>query len=334
MSNIVVPNFHRDADFQDWVASLSEKEIQTWRTKDWNAMFEKLEHYVDNNRMLRLKCRFHNFFNNSKRYMPVAVFMSRDSRNVAALTKLYKNFRLEPAQFDIIRRTARQAGQFLAMKSDVHLEKIALMSHIRSHAEYEKVAQLASDIVLQQSEYAPQYKERMAVKSEFAEKQKFGGVAHLRDSRYPLEIIQPTIYYGFGGDSFAELMFHESAHAYLQTGTAMQEKLADRGIYPLAEMDRDFYRLMRYNYTFYLPSEGVVKSLRNYFKRDNGLQKYDDAAMFMKGYQRQPVEKYSYIYGMEAERAYRRDKKQLSERGALSMLQVLGVTCGYPYDVT
>ena len=49
MAVIEVPDFKTAQDFSLWVESLDDKFIQSWKTKDWLAMYEKLTAFVVSN---------------------------------------------------------------------------------------------------------------------------------------------------------------------------------------------------------------------------------------------------------------------------------------------
>lgn len=311
MSNINVPDFKQFEDFSKWVSDLPEQEIQQWNTADWNKMFEKLSAYVNNSKEIEIARKIKNLTCLKSKYSKDDIFCG-NKENLLALAKLYKNFRFEPQQLKNIRNLAKQAGALLAQDTQVHIERIATAPYSQCQEEYTYIAQKISDIVLQQSDYSDEDKEKMRAEIVYNPKLKFGG-----DTLFQNKKNRTRISHGDGEDFFVEIMMHECAHAYLQISGENQKELWKQGKKPLNNMDDDFAKLLQYNARFNLNLDWD-KIPEEYYKFMND------------GYRKQPMEKFSYVYGVEAERAYRRSSEKYSERTATVVAVLLNEFCGWP----
>ena len=313
MSNTRFLDFKQFDDFSAWVNSLPEEEIRQWKTKDWNKMFEKLVSYVENSNEIAIAQKIKNVTKIKNKWSKADIFRSHPE-NLLAFAKLYKNFRFEPQQLKAIKASAKAAGKQLAQDTQVHIENIATKPYSQSKKDYEYIAQKISDIVIEQSGYAGEDKEKMRAKFAYNAKLEFGGDTFFPDNKNE----STKISYGNGEDFFVEMIMHECVHAYLQVKTDHQKELWEQGKKPAAGLDDDFYKLMNYNSLFDLDSLNWEKI----------PPQYQD--IFNKGYRKQPFEKYSYIYGLEAERAYRANSGKHSERSAVPVSVMLCEYCGWP----
>jgi len=317
MSNTEFPDFKQFDDFSLWVSELPEKEIQQWKTKDWNKMFEKLISYIENSNEIEIALKIKNLTKRKHKWTKFDVFRNQKS-NLLAFAKLYKNFRFEPQQLKAIKKSAKEAGKQLAQDTLIHLENIALKPYSQCREDYEYVAQKISDIVLQQSGYSEKDKEQMKAKIAYNGKLEFGGDTFFPDEKNKAEAL---ISYGNGEDFFVEMLMHECVHAYLQVKSAHQEELWKQGKKPAVGLDDDFYKLLNYNSLFDLDSLNWNRIPQEYHEILNA------------GYRKQPFEKYSYVYGVEAERAYRANSGKYSERNAVPMSVLLSEFCGWPSKI-
>lgn len=309
--SIEVPDFKQFDDFALWVAELPEKEIRQWKTADWNNMFEKLMSYIEGSKEIEIARKIKNLTRIKNKYTKEDIFYNHEN-NLLAFAKLYKNFRFEPQQLKSIRNLAKQAGAQLAKDTRVRIERIATAPYSECKKDYEYIAQKISEIVLQQSDYPED--DKIEAEFKYDSKLKFGG-----DTFFPKNKNRKTqISYGYGEDFYIDMMMHECVHAYLQAGSERQKELLKQGKKPLKCLDDDFYKLLQYNSVFSL----------NFLDMSKIPEEYQ--AIFNVGYRKQPLEKFSYVYGIEAERAYRLNSGKNSERAAAMVAVLLSDFCGWP----
>ena len=137
MSDLQVPDFKDIQEFESWVNKLEDKEIQSWTTKDWLKMYEKIDAYVlgspDFDKIYResvpkliedkvLTGTVEDFMNNPAIGKKL-VFVKSSAKTRNLLGDLYANFRFEPEQFETIRKLGQKAGEQLAKESGILMEK-------------------------------------------------------------------------------------------------------------------------------------------------------------------------------------------------------------------
>lgn len=142
-------------------------------------------------------------------------------------------------------------------------------------------------------------------------------------NRRPRIVLGPCV-----RDDNVNVVFHEAAHAHLQhlkiTGSVLEN------VRPVEALDDEFYKLMQNNLNYYL-------SVNNIEKDGKPLAQVMDATSDRKAwfamryneekmYSNSPLERFSNLYGTEAERAFRRVSGQLTERGARDVAMFLDST--------
>ena len=168
-------------------------------------------------------------------------------------------------------------------------------------------------------------------------------VEKLKDGQYPLTRIfaddkmQSAGLAVTGYDSFDLLLnptllredavhigFHESAHLHLQNSHLSQQNMMKEGIVSVEGFSDDFYKLMQKNGEYYISPERARKEI------SDDLYNYFDVSEVRRinieahnSYHKQPRERFSELYGIEAERMYRRATGNYSERNALILNYVV-----------
>lgn len=348
MANLLVPDFKTSEDFVHWVENLDEKRIQSWKTEDWLTMYEKLSLMVDNDEKLKSEYREYikeykqtksqDFFNN---FQPqhdknteidsvlFRQYFTSHGDNLSAFVKLYTNYRFEPQQLRAIKELAKQSGKKISENPNIDLSEISgvMNSSVQHSDDIVNVAGMVDELIRNSTdlpnEKTPNIYATDAVKHGYGETVSFKDIYQIR--------------YGLAkSDAILELMFHESAHAHLQNFTPYQQSMLTKGKLPLeqyaAELNKDFYELMRYNNSFYVRPDFKNAYIASVCKNVNitkdeykgKLNKYQCS------YKKQPMERYSYIFGIEADREFRHQRKQHSERNALLVKNYLWRLMGVP----
>lgn len=346
MSEIKVPEFLRIEDFQEWARGLSNKEVQSWSTKDWNKMFDGLYDFVEKNADLDMWCRdkgnITSFIqkhgikisaedllnpDNINGYKRL-IFMDKAGKE---LGQLYSNYKFEQKQFDIIRQTARLAGE-----STVRLNAAELF--IRGFDISSDKLQFAAE----QLDKAVLFSAKtLTAPSQIKIQKSLNGRAgenYAGKNYSKMNLARPA------DDSFLRTVYHESAHAHLQANAGVQQAGLKSGIVPIQELGEDFYKLQKANHDFYYLPEDAIKRCTYIAALEQGSEELgleldkkvlrDTKRRIWNNYHRQPIEKFSEVFGIETERVYRRTTGQVSERGAMRIAEYLhaNAKCGAPMD--
>ena len=358
MAVIEVPDFKTAQDFSLWVESLDDKFIQSWKTKDWLAMYEKLTAFVDNDKAVEkdyrqyvkdlermeqpeklLMKKLRKWLNTPLKQLgkpdkinPIVLryhFVNQED-NIAAFVKLYNNYRFEPQQFEAIRELAKESGRKISEEQYIDLSRISgVMGRSVGHRESMLNAANKVDEIVREHTDLPDEKSAKIVISK--QKKRGSGDASNYDGN-------PRIRLGAAWmDAMLGVMFHESAHAHLQNSSIYQQKMLKEGQLPLKkysqELDRDFYELMRYNTSFYLSwdkGDVYVQSLLADKVNMTAKEVADKKTEAFNGYKKQPNERFSNVFGIEAEREFRREHNQYSERNAAWVRDYLEPLLGTP----
>lgn len=310
-----IPDFKTLSDFSTWAESLKEEEIQSWRTKDWNKMYEKLFAFI--NKSEEIEAEIPEFLKIRKIDVPVTEFSQKELElarrlvfidkqdAVSALAKLYANYRMEKENVKKIYDLAVEAGKKAAETGEISAAKTwmgeyAYKTGIKDKSTLSHDANLIEKIVYEQSSY-PEELEKLGYLRE-------GLRADIKLDSSPFNAgsvsnahRKPEIHisHRIGEDAPLDAMFHESAHAHLQIlKYGLKDKFAT--IKPRNEFDDDFVKLMVNNEMLYLIHVPIEK-----------------------GYRNQPREYFAHLYGHTAERSFRRKSKQYSERAIFSALEHL-----------
>jgi len=231
--------------------------------------------------------------------------------------KLYRNFRFEPEQSKYIRDIARKAGEKLA-DTGVSTAKFSIPSNDLDKRERDliDVAHSANDIVRKSTAYEKMGNEAMLNTMVEVDDMIWGsGDASPISkglSRMRLNSLKQW-------DATVQMFFHEAAHLHFQTQNPLQQDLfTQQNITAHPELGTDFQKLMDKNRQFYLHPTSIEKDLEVLagMPYEEYKKVYRKA---LRGYRSEPMERYSYIYGQEAERAYRRASGYYSERTAMKI---------------
>jgi len=327
---IKVPDFRTIQDFREWVKGLDEKEIQSWRAKDWNKMYEKLSQSIDNS--IEIEERIPAFLRSGKYFTQTdlrpedlseeklalakkKLFM-RGVENIFVMAKLYMNYRMEPEQLKKIYELAQKAGK-IASEHRSYGNVFGWDEDIKT-----KMKSIDS-IVLEQSSYPKVFKQRGILEyplhSYINLMEKDGStVGYTSNSKGTPQINIARI--DKYGDMRWGTMFHEAAHAHLQSKKSeFGEEIAK--VKPVETFDDDFAQLLNNNNDFYFDSDMYIKVVKKYKigtilycmgKTSGKLAK--KMLSTIAPYRRQPVEYFAHFYGYIAERSFRRVSGQYTER--------------------
>ena len=359
MATLSVPDFKTSEDFVGWVNGLEDKEIQSWKTKDWLAMYEKLTSLIDNDEKLKSECIQH--IKNLEKEIPLEKrligelrktfntplnkigkeniiidfsqrcrYFAEKADNIPAFIKLYNNYRFEPQQLKAIKELAKDNGKKISEEQDIDLSKISgIMSDSVTHRDDMLKTANAVDKIVKDNIDLPHEKSSQIHIS----------ISQGRGNAAKTNIASTSvIYLGLArSDSMMDVMFHESAHAHLQNSSMYQQVMLARNKLPMEkyadELNKDFYKLMSFSDSFYL-SPHVKDTYANLLIHQNNALTSEELGNKLKelrkGYKKQPNERYSIIFGIEAEREFRRQNKQNSERTAVYVKRYLQPLMGDP----
>ena len=348
--NIKVPIFKTSQDFRIWVNSLNDEYIKKWTSSDWNKMYQRLFYYIEYSpEMYKLFLKKFDEYkrnNNIKENTEIKMLSDEENfylraeafldnlENKKSLGYLYSNYRPETSQTKIIIKNARLAGKFAAKKGVIDLAKITYSSNIYaennkiyqekikniSKNEIEKTAKIINELVYNQTSFRKNLRKRKINPKELlasivffkAEESKRGNAAYT--NTLPLVKIN-----SMGNEKTIETIFHEFAHAHLQRIKSFKNPKLKflKTIKPLYKLDDEYYQLIENNNKLYI----------NYRQTED---------IDYKSYKNQPIEWFAFLYGMVAERYFRIESNQLSERGlfeAIGSLNYVNYAFSFPDNV-
>ena len=340
MSDLQVPDFNTLDDFKNWVKKLKDKEIQAWTTKDWLKVYEKIDAYIvspDFDRIFKeripqlIKNEIfigtaegvinHPDVNSFKR----AAFIEGDEEVRCLLGDLYSNYRFEEEQLKVIRRLGKEAGTELAKNEGIDLASLAIRTRQKTTDELLKVMALSNDIIINQTNYKNSSNEyyRNLFSFEVNDKIDVSGraVTCVDDDKSKLIMNSKKI-----GDSSVQTSFHEAAHLHLQNKLSIQRTLLTSSNIPaISELGEDFHKLMEKNKDYYVNplSSKQIEDNRQYYNFKDEKEIKKELKHDYNRYHKQPRERYSEIYSIEAERAFRSTTGQYSERNAIKVNDIL-----------
>lgn len=316
--------------------NLDTKEIQAFTAHDWVNFYRKLDVYVvsseDFNKIYQEKFDEmveKGFFPKlSKEQMQKMTAQQALNLQINQKRRLFvelnqpgsmmcilnRNYRFEPEQLKIIREMARNAGTKLA-EAGGDAVKVALPTKEYSDDAILDMAWRADDLTWKQTEFL-QNNSFYSTSSVQIDKNlsNFRGEATLIDDAHRRITLNPKN----AKDDIIHVAFHESAHSHLQTNSPAQIQLFLSGIMAKPELGKDFHELMAWNCYYYVSSE---RARRKYTRNLYDIFSRDEVRIIVKkmfnGYHKQPMERYSEIFGIEAERAFRKASGHKSERAAL-----------------
>ena len=332
MENLVIPEFKSSEEFVDWAKKLSEKDIQSFTAKNWVEFYDKLDNYVINS------AEFEKIYqeklpelvekgvfqkpSEQPSLLETAVLKRRTFTELDGtgdmLCKLNRNYRFEPEQLNIIRRMARVAGAKLA-ENGVDAAAVAVSGTEINANSVLNMAQIADDLTIQQTEFSKHEQRYPHSTIHIDEKMSYNGVAQQVSDAHHKIALNPNN----AKDEIIHTAFHESAHAHLQAGTQKQIMKLLNGEVANPALGTDFHTVMGWNGFYYITPERAQRHL-------DGLSQifsYNEMRAINKrlynSYHKQPKERYSEIYGIEAERSFRKASGQKSERAAMRVAQSL-----------
>lgn len=314
MSELQVPDFKNVYEFDRWVYKLEDKEIQSWTTKDWLKMYEKLD-----------------------KLQALRTYPEKESLK-DALIKLYRNYRLNEDDFKRMQEIGRKIGHNLAQqKMDFDLAAVNVKNDYIEGAR-EQLAKAADKAVYETSQYTKStdtplndYQKAGSKINIFKGSENpllYGGASPFDEYSSRIRISDAVI-----SDDFGVTPIHESIHAQLQSTRIEQQRvLAELGLKPEEGLSDDFYKLLQYNDKYYIrgadtESSGIYDDLSR--KLENGEITENEfhrlkAKTVFKGYAKQPLETHAEIIGSVAEHYYRQETGQLSERAARTFTNFVG----------
>lgn len=312
MSKVKVPEFENMRSFCQWVDKLRDKEIQSWKTKDWLDMYEKLDK------------------------LPQAATTVEETYLKEALIKLYRNYRLEEADFRSMREIGKKIGHNLAEQNlMVDLAGINIRNQF-TEGSREVFAEAADKAVYDATSY-PASQGTQLNKYEVAgskievfdavkEPGLQGAARKYNDYSSSIRISDETI-----TDVYGSVPFHESVHAQMQTlKEGQKEALEKLGIKPQESFSEDFYKLLQYNDKYYVHDTNdtilysdLERKLESGEITAKEFENFNSRQVF-RGYAKQPLETQAEIIGVSAEHYYRQKTGQLSERAARAFTDVFG----------
>lgn len=362
----IIPKFSSSQEFKTFAHSISEETVRGWSTNNWLEMFENLADYVDNNPEFDKEFRSHiekevreGTLTRKKAAEYLAdpkskrLYFVSNGENCEALGTLYRNFRLEEADFNAISAAAKKAGADLAESGSVDATRLAISVEKRGGYFSDLVPQpysmrntilntgeLVDNIVFNNSSYVGLVDSKTVLSDIH--------ISTINGGATSQGAVNSTIEYGSSYSRRQDaltVMFHESAHAHLQNATPWQQNLfSSDGIKPIEGLSDDFCQLMQFNKDFYihptdLPSFGknqelISNAFQHHLPQAEVSRLLQEQHTLTDYYQKQPIEKFSNIYGAEAERSFRKTSGQFSERVALNISNQLTDVLGKPSSVS
>jgi hypothetical protein len=309
MQDLEVPDFRSVAEFNTWAKAQKPAFIRQWVTEDWLQVYDELDCLVAQDAELAQKAQ-------EKGCSKTKAFLEEA---VSGLGHLYQNYCFEEEHFNTICEKATEVGTELAENEDNYFFDPAMLvtelnqdDHLRQ-AIVQGVGEKVSQIVHEMSELK-ECEENVATKVD--DTLDGVGVCQVKDQCIVVNSKEVR-------DEAVMTWFHEAAHAYLQVRSQQQRELWMDDKVALSELGNDFHELMLENNKYYLDSDLVAN-----LQKETSVKRQSGFSM----YSRQPVEKYSELFGIMAERAYRRESGYYSERGVMKIAKELRRDLGAPQE--
>ena len=355
-AGIVVPNFKTINEFVKWTDDLSDQEIRSWQAKDWNVMYKKLFLFIDfspevSDKVLSLINDGTITLNEGETLQNISherlsaykrkAFL-KDLTCAVSLGKLYRNYCPEPEQSKIINKLARCAGSRAASFKEVdslkiYFEEVMGMYRGGLSEAMERVA----EVVYDQTQFSKRERlnfEMMKFSNE--EDSALGASCYDNGGEVPILILNHK---KIAEKASLQTLFHESAHAFLQTIRTIKGKK----IKPVYKLSDEFYELMKNNDKLYLSSDinpwvTILEQNKDEMLRSGLVDEYFSLYKLAqkndyKSYQRQPVEWFAFLYGRVAERSFRKKSNQYgcedNLEQILHFLEEVDLRLGRPIDV-
>lgn len=336
MAEIEVPDFKSIGEFQSWVAGLDPEAIQSWKTEDWLKMYEKVDAYVASDDFARV------YKENAAELAGRGVFAQSSADdvfkmadNIAVRKKaftewtgdyfgiMYRNYHFEPETLAYITKIAQQDGQKLAAKS---FDAAALAISDTDKDITDKLYSIGK-ITEDGTHYGSTPETGKVYCGALVDRTINGGVAIPIERGKGLVKVNP----GVIPDRNISLAFHEFAHIYKQGQNPLQKELADKGFLAHPELGRNFQKLMEKNHEYYLTPERAQAVMNEVdYSLFSASEWRSISRRAYNGYHKQPMERYSNMYGVMAERAFRAASGQTSEQNAMRVADIIGGPRGMP----
>ncbi len=319
---VEVPDFEHIDDFKAWVAGLDERQIQRWKADDWYAVYEKVDDvraWPDwkYEQKLRAEGVADEFIKEAKALTEgdkVVYFNQKcfDYSCKDELDKLFKNSTLKPKEMDCVKRLM-QRNTVCASAND--LEELATYMYDRKVL-VKGMTETVENITANTTEYLPE--QRLNVNCEINEDIGASrGDANVRTKgKATIRMNTASV-----ADNSIGTAAHEAAHVHFQVGNHGQIELLQKGIMAHPELGKDFAALMMYNHEFYMHPDYID----DYCRAQGGVLLKEYQQNF-RGYSHEPIEKFSQVYGLQTERAYREVSGQISERAAMRINGIIDKT--------
>ena len=315
-------------NFKKWIKTIDEQSIQSWTTKDWLKMYDRIEDCIQNSWLYKgliwekyqKKWKAHQISEEEFNKISFRVDNTQFLRNEFVeeceeeFVKIYKNYRISPEQYSAMMKKGREIGQHLALWGDIDCSAIAFERNSRAEA-MNKI-----NVVMLKEAYDienPNEFEQFLAKIQITDRTNISssGISGIE--------IEGSIY-----DSSLKTMGHEGTHYYFQTTAKWMKEQFEQGT-TAKDIPYDFAMLLKMNSAYYL-SSASKKDISALDKEEQ--RKYQDKAF--ESYRKQPVEKHANIMGLMIEHTYRNCVNQYSEKNSLKLYPYIEDTLGTPYKTT
>ena len=315
-------------NFKKWIKTVDEQSIQSWTTRDWLKMYDKIEDCIQNSLLHKgfiwekyhKKWKAHQISDEELKKLSSRLDSTQFLRNEFVVeceeefVKIYKNYRISPEQYSAMMKKGKEIGQHLALRGDIDCAAIAFERNSRA----ETMNNI--NVVMLKEAYDidnPNEFEQFLAKIQITDR------TNVSSSGINGIEIDGSIY-----DSSLKTMGHEGTHYYFQTTAKWMKEQLEQGT-TAKDIPYDFAMLLKMNSAYYLSSVSK-KDISALDKEEQ--RKYQDKAF--ESYRKQPVEKHANIMGLMIEHTYRNCVNQYSEKNSLKLYPYIEDTLGTPYKTT
>lgn len=315
-------------NFKKWIKTVDEQSIQSWTTRDWLKMYDRIEDCIQNSILHKgfiwekyhKKWKAHQISDEELKKLSSRLDSTQFLRNEFVVeceeefVKIYKNYRISPEQYSAMMKKGKEIGQHLALRGDIDCAAIAFERNSRA----ETMNNI--NVVMLKEAYDidnPNEFEQFLAKIQITDR------TNVSSSGINGIEIDGSIY-----DSSLKTMGHEGTHYYFQTTAKWMKEQLEQGT-TAKDIPYDFAMLLKMNSAYYLSSVSK-KDISALDKEEQ--RKYQDKAF--ESYRKQPVEKHANIMGLMIEHTYRNYVNQYSEKNSLKLYPYIEDTLGTPYKTT
>ena len=315
-------------NFKKWIKTVDEQSIQSWTTRDWLKMYDRIEDCIQNSILHKgfiwekyhKKWKAHQISDEELKKLSSRLDSTQFLRNEFVVeceeefVKIYKNYRISPEQYSAMMKKGKEIGQHLALRGDIDCAAIAFERNSRA----ETMNNI--NVVMLKEAYDidnPNEFEQFLAKIQITDR------TNVSSSDINGIEIDGSIY-----DSSLKTMGHEGTHYYFQTTAKWMKEQLEQGT-TAKDIPYDFAMLLKMNSAYYLSSVSK-KDISALDKEEQ--RKYQDKAF--ESYRKQPVEKHANIMGLMIEHTYRNYVNQYSEKNSLKLYPYIEDTLGTPYKTT